>query len=347
MASTPIVIRYPEDRTGVSPNNRVVDEEHTMVRRPVRAVAPYYGPFFADSMVIREMTTQTLLVRNVDYQIAYTYEIPTAKFGKNICAIVLITNQNVADTIQLTYQTVGGQYSSSVDAIVQMINSLDMDDRPVKWENIIGKPSEFDPAPHLHDIGDIYGFEYLVEACEGIRRAILMGDVATHDEIYRYIDAAIASLGNNMDALRDALIAHVNNFNNPHQTTPGQIGTYTSAQIDALIAASVATARIRVIDVASGTTLSDRNTYANTWIRVTGIPNGGVGALSIPANVFQKDDVIMFNTQGGQCQILSAGGLAVRWPYQRNNVVPGPSGSAGIIFASPSVCDMVGDTQLL
>lgn len=347
MASTPIVIRYPEDRTGVDPNNKVVNEEHTMVRRQVRAIAPYYGPFFADSVVIREKATQRILTRDVDYQIAYLYEIPSLKFGKNICAIILITNQNVQDIVQVTYQVVGGQYSSSVDAIVQMINSLDMDDRPVKWENIIGKPTEFDPAPHLHDIGDIYGFEYLVEACEGIRRAILMGDVATHDEIYRYIDAAIAAIGNDISALRDALIAHVNNFDNPHRTTPAQIGTYTSQQIDALIANAVALAKIKVIEVASGTTLSDRATYANTWIRVTGVPNGGQGAIAIPANVFQKDDVIMFNTLGGNVQIVSAGGTTIRFPYARNNVVPGPSGSAGIIFASPSVCDMVGDTQLI
>lgn len=56
------------------------------------------------------------------------------------------------------------------------------------------------------------------------------------------VDALLSALQNNIDGatgdiqtLRDDLTAHVTNYDNPHQVDPGQIGTYTSEEIDALV----------------------------------------------------------------------------------------------------------------
>ena len=185
----PIVTRYPLDPTGVSPNNKVEGEEHTLLARPIRAIAPSYGAFFTESLVVYEKNNPTPLVPNVDYYSAELYEVPTAKYGKEICSVIVITNSNVGSDIVIEYQALGGPWSYSQQAIIQMINNLDLDDRPVTWGDIIGKPTEFNPAHHLHDAGDVYGFEYIVAELERIYQAIIIGDSKSHDLIYAYIDS--------------------------------------------------------------------------------------------------------------------------------------------------------------
>ena len=122
-----------------------------------------------------------------------------------------------------------------------MLNSAEFDNRPVAWGDIIGKPDAYEPAAHYHDAGDIYGFEYVVTAIERVRSAILIGDDATHDEIYRYIDNWGTQLGTQISTLQAQLNAHKADTTNPHATTKLQVGlgnvdnflTATQAQAEA------------------------------------------------------------------------------------------------------------------
>ena len=51
----------------------------------------------------------------------------------------------------------------------------------------------FIPAEHLHDIGDLYGFEYVVEAINRLGKVMLMGVDLQRDSIMDYVDQRIAS----------------------------------------------------------------------------------------------------------------------------------------------------------
>ena len=239
---TPIY-RYPLDGTGLSPDNLVVGEEHQLSARAVRCVAPTYGGFFAESMVVKDLATDMPLIRGVDYTFGELFEFPTGRYGKEIFGLIAITKPNVAG-VKLTYQALGGDYAYSMDTIIAMIDSLNLGDRPVEWGEIIGHPVMFNPASHLHDIGDIYGFEYVVHAIERLRAAVLLGDVASHDEIYRYIDRLGNEQAAAIAAVLAALNAHIADKNNPHAVTKAQVGlgsvqnyaTATQAQMDAGIA---------------------------------------------------------------------------------------------------------------
>lgn len=231
--STPQVIRYPLDPTGKNPNNLVVNEPQTMINRQIRVIAPTYGAFFANSMVITDVATGKALTSSQYYN-CEMYELPTERYGQEIDAMICITDPTVSSNVTLTYQALGGEYSSAVDVIVDQIYALNLDDRPVAWPSIIDRPDKYPPSYHLHDIGDIYGFEYLVHAVDRIRTAIEMGDQASHDQIYAYIDSANQQNAANLAALQAALNAHENNFNNPHQVTPAQLNVYTKPQSDAI-----------------------------------------------------------------------------------------------------------------
>lgn len=215
--------RYPLDPTGVSPDNLVVGEIHELPNRTVRAFAPLYGGFFSESVVVRDRATGLPLVKGTQYRAAELYEFPTGRWGKEICGIILVLDPAVSNSVELDYQALGGEYSTNVDAIISMLNDL-MIDRPVSWPDIIGKPDEYNPAAHFHDAGDIYGFEYVVNAIERLRQAILTGDSASHDELLRYIDRQDQDIRDDMDAIQASINDHASNVNNPHNVTKAQVG---------------------------------------------------------------------------------------------------------------------------
>jgi hypothetical protein len=189
----PIIVRYNLDPTGVSPDNLVQGEAHTLVGRLVRSIAPIYGAFFAGSMVVTDQTTGLPLVRGQQWYPGELYDVPTALYGKDIFAIVIITDVNVSSSVSLQYQSVGGEYGTSDNAIIQQLATLNVDARPVAWPDIIRKPADYPPSMHLHDAGDVYGFEYVVHALERVRAALEFGDEISHDQIYNYIDTKIAT----------------------------------------------------------------------------------------------------------------------------------------------------------
>lgn len=234
---TPLVIRYPFDKTGVSASNLISGEEHTMPNRRIRAVVLHAGAYFTESLILRDKSNNRLLVEDVDYYPAEFYPIPSQITGKQVCAIIIIKNETVGSTITAQYQAVGGEWSTSVQAIINQIERLNLDDRPVSWPAIINKPEEGYPAAHhLHDAGDIHGFEYVVHSLEKIRSAILLGDVASHDEIYAYIDSIDTALRALIASQGNAITSHVNDRLNPHQVTAAQTGAYTKAETDTRIA---------------------------------------------------------------------------------------------------------------
>ncbi len=230
-------IRYPEDRTGESQANRVKNEPHELPSRNVRAIAPLHGPFYVHNLTVRDKSNNRLLVRGVDYEVGEFYDVPSARSSKTVCAIILITNRQVSSLVEIDYNVYGGEFSYSTQALIDMINALNLDNRPVEWPNIIGIPDEFNPAPHLHDIGDLYGFEYLVSILDRVREAILIGDAAHHDAILDYIDRRNDEMVDLLDQLRAVIDAHIQNENNPHKVTRDQLDVFSRQETLDLIAA--------------------------------------------------------------------------------------------------------------
>ena len=218
-----IIIMYPLDLTGNSPANLVAGEPHSLSTTGNRVIVPHHGPFFTRGLVVKKAGNPTPLVPGEDYVAAQLMPYITVKTGQQICAIIVIRGENLGTEFEIDYQVVGGDYSTSVYAIEKMIETLDIDERAVRWADIIGKPEHYPPAPHLHDIGDTYGWEYIVVALEGIRSAILVGDEHLRDELIALIDQLRTQIEGFEDQF-DTLNLHLNNFNNPHQVTKTQVG---------------------------------------------------------------------------------------------------------------------------
>lgn len=226
------VIRHPLDPTGVNVNNLVMNEAHTLPNRLVRVISPIYGAFFTESVVIRDTANNQVLTSS-QYDAVELFEVPTAKYGKEICGIILIKDTTVSANVTLQYQALGGDYGGSLDIIVNMLNNLALDNRPAAWGSIIGKPSEFPPSHHLHDIGNVYGFEFVVHQLERIRRAIEFGDELSHDAIYKYIDSVMGDGGISPESIAQA----INDAIAAHNASPSAHGTQIAQAVSSGISA--------------------------------------------------------------------------------------------------------------
>jgi len=220
----PVVLKYKEDPTGVNPSNRVVDEPHAVGNRRYRILIPEHGAFFKEGVVITDALTRLPLSTD-DYKFAEYEALASKRFAKEVYSVILITNQTLTTgTFLFTGQYVGGESSFSSSAIQRMYEDVMKDDRPVHWGDILGKDKFFNPLDHLHDAGDVYGQEYVVQALESIRRAILMGDSASHDMILELIDRGNAELEAKIQKVANDLLLHLQDRNDPHDVTKDQVG---------------------------------------------------------------------------------------------------------------------------
>lgn len=223
-------ILYPLDFTGVATANRIEGELKTIGTDRYRAFTLNFAPFFTSNLTIKERGKTTLLKRGTDYECLYFYpELTKLAAGKEVCGVVVITNAAIGVNLEVGYNTVGGHYAHSADVIQMAIESLELDNRNVYWQNIIDTPDLFQPAPHGHDLGDIYGMEFQIDVLVAIREAIMIGDNTVHQQIYDRIDAIVNSL-------TEMVALHRNDVNNPHKTTAHQVNAYTMEEIDAAIA---------------------------------------------------------------------------------------------------------------
>lgn len=219
--------RYQVDYTGSLAANLVKNEAVTLTSRAVRVFAPANAPYYKDSMVIRDITTGDTLT-SAQWSAYYLVSAPSAmtELGKEVYAIVIITDQSVSNNLSITYQTVGGDYVTGYDNLVQLLKACTEDTRPVTWNNVLNVSGGFTPNLHLHSVSDTFGWEYLATYLEQLKLAILLGDNLRKDAVLAYIDnALIASDAFAASQLSSASVfgQHVTSTNNPHNVTAAQL----------------------------------------------------------------------------------------------------------------------------
>lgn len=220
--STVTPIQYPFDRTGIAESNRVVSVRDILTNK-ARAFVPDGGPFYADSVVITNLDTGETLRPIDDYLLVQPHMNAALRTARDVQSVVYIKIPAPV-RIQVTRQVVGGEFSYNLQALYDLLDQVNLDEREVKWGSILGRPWAYPAAPHLHDIGDTYGWEYVVWQLEKIARAILIGDDASHEELRLQIKAVNDSIQAYFDAIGERLRLHEEDRSNPHEVTKTQVG---------------------------------------------------------------------------------------------------------------------------
>ena len=222
--------KYAYDPTAAALANTVVGEVHTIGQGDVRTLVPLYGPFYAHTVNVYDRRTGTRLIHNVQYKTLYMDETLSLKTRHEVCGVIAVVDPTLPNSLEVDvhYQVVGGEYTDYQQLILEMLKTQTIDERGVAWGDIKGKPSLFKPTPHDHDVGDLYGWEYVVNQLTKIREAILISDKAVHEEIIRVFDANATSLDEDIEQVKitilDRLSQHTARTDNPHGTTKAQAG---------------------------------------------------------------------------------------------------------------------------
>jgi hypothetical protein len=188
-----IIVKYQTDYSGLNPNNLVVGEVRDLVGLNKKLIAPRYGAFYEENLVITDFYTNAPLVPNIDFVIAQLEPTATQRSGKAVYQFILIKNTGTTK-IRFNYQTVGGPYSLSADAIAEFVAMLESDDRTIAWGDLIGVPSDFPPTPHSHDANDLFGMNDVVMVLESLRTAILTGDAAAQSDTINYVISLLSEV---------------------------------------------------------------------------------------------------------------------------------------------------------
>lgn len=195
-----VTVSYPLDPTGTSPANLVQGEVHPLTSgRKVQAFAVGAGAFYVNSLVVVHEATQRVLTKGVEYYSANLIEVPTSRYGQDVCSIVILKNPNLGGNLLLTYQAVGGGYNEVAGSVVRVLNSINVNQRSSAWPFVMPDPAVRPAGENLYDAAsnDVYGFEYCVLVLDRLARTIEQGDVVARDVVYDYIDA----MSDRVDAL--------------------------------------------------------------------------------------------------------------------------------------------------
>lgn len=227
---TELVVKFPFDLTGQLLSNAV---SYPIVLGPGpinRAFAFPAGPFFADTLRITPANNPTQpLVRNTDYQIIFLHpKLTKMSAGLEVNMAVVITNPAVSTNINVSAQIVGGPMGAWVDGITQAIDDLNLDNRVVDFSTLRNLPETYAPAPSYKDIGDLFGFEYVIAQISSLTDVINSGDATQVEAIKDIFDSLVTTF-------QSALSAHVDATGNVHSLTAHQINTLTETEIRSLV----------------------------------------------------------------------------------------------------------------
>ena len=221
-------LKYQLDWTGKLPENRV-ESNVTIGATTNRAFALPMGPFYCDDVNIIDVNNpQSPLVRGVDVEFVMAYTTLSRKAeGKEIAGVIVVKNINVGTELVVHANHVGGPYVNQYEAIVKAIEDLELDNREVDYANLEGVPENWEAAPHLQDLGDIYGFEFINSILAEMVSVVSAGKTP---EVQSMIDG----LTSIETRLQEAVEQHRLAQGNVHNTTANQTGTYNTAEIDTL-----------------------------------------------------------------------------------------------------------------
>jgi hypothetical protein len=254
---------YPFDPSGALASNKITAEHQTISPPELSEflfIIPAATPFFAESMVVVHLPSLRTLVEGVDYAPTHYFHDASLQCAKPIYGSLTFYDNRLTGAVRLQYQTLGGDWVLDSAKITEILSNKLVNPRRVTWEQVADLPYAFPPIDHDWHLDDMVGMSEVVTVLEGIRDALIasgegglqahiadtnnphqtnkthvgLGNVQNYD--VATIAEAQAGTSNTkyLTVLRGAqlmqalfgnvLDAHINNSNNPHNTTKTHVG---------------------------------------------------------------------------------------------------------------------------
>ena len=216
----PLIPVYPFDPTGTLASNKIIGEQQVITvanYRDYHFIVPKLGPYFSKSLKVTYKSPAnniSVLVEGIDYYCTHWFIAASRACSDPIYGSISFLNLQLAGTILLEYQTLGGDWLIDPIAIGEILADRIHNPRITAWDVVTDKPFSFPVIDHVWDLADMVGMSGVVAGLTNIEQAILTKQTT--------------GLASHMAAT------------NPHNTTAKDVGAYSKAEIDAMFAAHVA-----------------------------------------------------------------------------------------------------------
>lgn len=189
---------YPKDLTMTMESNYIQGEVKKFDEAQDRIFVPNGGPFYSESLILRD-NNGNLLQPDLDYKLYYLNETATVESGRDVVTVIWILNETLV-SVTFEYRVVGGEFGNTVYAILQEFRKSGPIAKNVDWNtNVFNKPNQYPAAPHYHTPETFSDWEMIYKQLEGIRVAIIGGDLAAWQAHYNYLRNLLRNLQYNLD----------------------------------------------------------------------------------------------------------------------------------------------------
>jgi hypothetical protein len=199
-----IIYVYLFDPTGLVAGNRIMGEKHALsppAWKDYHFVIPKLAPYFRESLQIKELNTGRLLVEGVDWLATHRFHDASRAIAKPIYGSITFYDKTFTGVIELSYQTLGGDWVIDGDLITQLLTQVSVNPRITTWESVVDLPYQFPVIDHQWNLNDLVGMSEVKSALEGISQVL----IDTKD-------------------VRPVVQSHLLNLNNPHAVSKDQVG---------------------------------------------------------------------------------------------------------------------------
>lgn len=222
------------DSTGLSPDNRVTNEKHTVsiVNASMHNyIVPRYAPFFANNLVIIDVASGEPLEPGDDYILTHKYEEGTFNVNQDIFGSITLKDPARVGTFSLVYQTLGGPFTDEASQSIENGLALLHDLTTVDWSELASVPDTFPLTPHNHPVTEVEAVAEMLSQLTLIREAIAnpyneltLSDITDLDE--KFVTPAVSGLESIAAAIREKSAMTSIPF---EISTPGQTRTELGA----------------------------------------------------------------------------------------------------------------------
>ena len=201
--------QFPLDLTGQLASNRVSEIQTLTPDNGARRqmLVPAFAPFYMHSMVVeyRDLVSGVWVVAEpyTDYQPFCEFSELSRASAYPLYGAITVNNTVFEGSIRLTYQTLGGNFVIDRKQVLERLALLVWNQREINWSQVVDLPDTFPVDSHTHSVDtDLIGLKTFKDA----------------------IDTAVVGVAANiLPADVRAMVAHIADFDDPHQLSKGDV----------------------------------------------------------------------------------------------------------------------------
>ncbi|MCO6704833.1 hypothetical protein [Streptomyces sp. CHB9.2] len=193
---------YPFDPTGSATTNAVANERHVLsppAWTDFYFIVPKYAPYFRDSLRVIHRPSGKLLVEGQDYHCTHYFHAASHGVARRVYGSITFLDKTLTGVAEISYQTIGGDWILDASADLTRLTNTQLNPRITTWEQVVDVPYQFPPIDHEWNLEDLKGVEAILPILEEMTEAI-------------------------RESAGSDFALHVNDKNNPHNVTKGQVG---------------------------------------------------------------------------------------------------------------------------